>query len=79
MTPTARLPSSEPETTAVRAFMSSRQVTTMITNHNDSNLVLRTPSLASTGFSPDEPPVPRTRCGIRRAQRLRKYPVVRAL
>lgn len=47
-------PGSEPEVDAVRKLVSSRQVTTLITNHTYSNLVLRPPSLASTGFSPDE-------------------------
>jgi len=47
-------PGSEPEVDAVRKLISSRQVTTLITNHTYSNLVLRPPSLASTGFSPDE-------------------------
>ncbi|GAA4125290.1 M14 family zinc carboxypeptidase [Knoellia locipacati] len=47
-------PGSEPEVDAVRKLISSRQVTALITNHTYSNLVLRPPSLASTGFSPDE-------------------------
>ena len=47
-------PGSEPEVDNVRKLVSSRQVTTLITNHTYSNLVLRPPSLASTGFSPDE-------------------------
>ncbi|EAP99633.1 carboxypeptidase T precursor [Janibacter sp. HTCC2649] len=47
-------PGSEPEGAAVRDLISSHQVTTLITNHTYSNLVLRPPSLASTGFSPDE-------------------------
>lgn len=47
-------PGNEPEGAAVRDLISSRQVTTLITNHTYSNLVLRPPSLASTGFSPDE-------------------------
>ncbi len=47
-------PGDTPEVDAVRKLISSRQVTTLITNHTYSNLVLRPPSLASTGFSPDE-------------------------
>ncbi|WP_353953307.1 M14 family zinc carboxypeptidase [Knoellia sp. S7-12] len=47
-------PGSEPEVDAVRKLVSSRQVTNLITNHTYSNLILRPPSLASTGFSPDE-------------------------
>jgi hypothetical protein len=48
-------PASEPETQALRALISERQVTGLITNHTFSNLVLRPPSLLSTGYSPDEP------------------------
>ena len=47
-------PGGEPEVDNIRKLVSSRQVTTLITNHTYSNLVLRPPSLASTGFSPDE-------------------------
>ena len=36
-------PFSEPETQAVRELISSRQVTTLITNHTFGNLVLRPP------------------------------------
>ena len=48
-------PNSEPEMQAVRALISSRQVTTMITNHTYSNLVLRPPGLKEVGAPPDEP------------------------
>ena len=48
-------PGSEPESDAVREFISDRAVTMMISNHTFSNLVLRPPSLAQTGKSPDEP------------------------
>ena len=47
-------PGSEPEVDNIRKLVSSRQVTNLITNHTFSNLILRPPSLASTGFSPDE-------------------------
>ena len=40
---------------AVKRLISQRQVTNLISNHTYSNLVLRPPSLLSTGFSPDEP------------------------
>ena len=39
----------------MRELVSSRQVTTLITNHTFSNLVLRPPGLASQGLAPDEP------------------------
>lgn len=48
-------PGSEPETDAVRQFISERPVTVMISNHTYSNLVLRPPSIAATGKAPDEP------------------------
>ncbi|WP_370894163.1 M14 family zinc carboxypeptidase [Janibacter sp. GXQ6167] len=48
-------PGSEPETDNMRKLISSRQVTGLISNHTYSNLVLRPPSIASTGASPDEP------------------------
>jgi len=48
-------PGGEPEVDAVREFISDRAVTMMISNHTYSNLVLRPPSLAQTGKSPDEP------------------------
>jgi hypothetical protein len=47
-------PGSEPETDALRKLISKRQVTNLITNHTYSNLVLRPPSLFSTGYTPDE-------------------------
>jgi len=48
-------PFSEPETQNVRELVSSRQVTTLITNHTYSDLVLRPPGLKSQGDPPDEP------------------------
>ncbi len=48
-------PFSEPETQNVRDLVSSRQVTTLITNHTYSDLVLRPPGLKSQGSPPDEP------------------------
>ncbi len=48
-------PFSEPETKNVRELISSRQVTTLITNHTFSNLVLRPPGIQSQGLTPDEP------------------------
>jgi hypothetical protein len=47
-------PFSEPESQAVRELMSSRHVTTMITNHTFSNLVLRPPGIRSAGETVDE-------------------------
>ena len=47
-------PFSEPETQNVKALVSSRQVTTLITNHTYSDLILRPPGLASTPPPPDE-------------------------
>ncbi len=47
-------PGSEPETDAVRRFISERAVTMMISNHTYSDLILRPPAIASTGKSPDE-------------------------
>ena len=47
-------PFSEPETQNVRELVSGRQVTTLISNHTFSNLVLRPPGLASEGPPPDE-------------------------
>ncbi len=47
-------PFSEPETRNVRELVSSRQVTTLITNHTFSNLVLRPPGIRSQGDTPDE-------------------------
>ncbi len=48
-------PFSEPETQNVRELVSSRQVTTLITNHTYSDLVLRPPGLRAQGDPPDEP------------------------
>jgi hypothetical protein len=48
-------PFSEPETQNVRELVSSRQVTTLITNHTFSNLVLRPPGIQVQGTTPDEP------------------------
>ncbi|MGH3358464.1 MAG: M14 family zinc carboxypeptidase [Nocardioidaceae bacterium] len=48
-------PGSEPETRNIRNLVSHRQVTTLISNHTFSNLVLRPPSLLETGWTPDEP------------------------
>jgi hypothetical protein len=48
-------PFSEPESQNVRELVSSRQVTTLITNHTFSNLVLRPPGLAAQGTTVDEP------------------------
>ena len=45
---------SEPETQAVRELISSRQVTTLVTNHTFSNLVLRPPGIRSAGETVDE-------------------------
>ncbi|HEU0024474.1 MAG TPA: M14 family metallopeptidase [Thermoleophilaceae bacterium] len=47
-------PFSEPETRNVRDLVSTRQVTTLITNHTFSNLVLRPPGVAAQGSTPDE-------------------------
>jgi hypothetical protein len=56
-------PFSEPETQAIRSLISSRQVTTLITNHTFSNLILRPvgvqpstigPDGSPLGFAPDE-------------------------
>ena len=48
-------PFSEPETRNIRALVSSRQVTTLITNHTFSNLVLRPPGVKAQGQAVDEP------------------------
>jgi Zinc carboxypeptidase len=45
---------SEPESQNIRELISSRQVTTLITNHTFSDLVLRAPGLKSQGLAPDE-------------------------
>jgi hypothetical protein len=47
-------PFSEPETRNIRALVSARHVTTLITNHTFSNLVLRPPGIASQGPTVDE-------------------------
>ena len=47
-------PFSEPETQAVRELISRRQVTTLITNHTFSNLVLRPPGVRAAGETVDE-------------------------
>ena len=54
--PTYRGPSafSEPETQAVRELISARQVTTLVTNHTFSNLVLRPPGIRAAGETVDE-------------------------
>ncbi len=48
-------PGDIPEVDNIKQLISERQVTNLISNHTYSNLVLRPPSLLSTGFSPDEP------------------------
>ena len=48
-------PFSEPETRNIQALVSSRQVTTLISNHTFSNLVLRPPGVRAQGAPPDEP------------------------
>ncbi len=47
-------PFSEPETRNIRDLISKRHVTTLITNHTFSNLVLRPPGIQSQGLTPDE-------------------------
>jgi hypothetical protein len=47
-------PFSEPETEAVRRLISERHVTTLITNHTFSNLVLRPPGVRAAGETVDE-------------------------
>ena len=47
-------PFSEPETKNVKDLVSRRQVTTLITNHTFSDLILRPPGLQSLGDPPDE-------------------------
>jgi hypothetical protein len=47
-------PFSEPETQAVRELISARHVTTLITNHTFSNLVLRPPGIRQAGETVDE-------------------------
>ncbi len=48
-------PFSEPETQNIRDLVSTRQVTTLISNHTFSNLVLRPPGIRAAGDTPDEP------------------------
>ena len=48
-------PFSEPETQNVRHLVSTRHITTLITNHTYSDLILRPPGLAAQGDPPDEP------------------------
>ena len=48
-------PFSEPETKNIKDLVGSRQVTTLITNHTFSNLLLRPPGIAAQGPPPDEP------------------------
>ena len=48
-------PFSEPETENVRALLSARHVTTLVTNHTFSNLVLRPPAIRAQGPTVDEP------------------------
>jgi hypothetical protein len=48
-------PFSEPETQNVRDLVSRRHVTTLITNHTFSNLVLRPPGVRAQGPPADEP------------------------
>jgi Zinc carboxypeptidase len=47
-------PFSEPESQNIRELISSHQVTTMITNHTFSGLVLRPPGIRAQGPPPDE-------------------------
>lgn len=48
-------PGDTPEVDNIKGLISSKQVTNLITNHTYSNLVLRPPSIAATGYAPDEP------------------------
>jgi Zinc carboxypeptidase len=48
-------PFSEPESQNIRELISGRQVTTLITNHTFSGLVLRPPGVAAQGTTVDEP------------------------
>ncbi|MEX1164329.1 MAG: M14 family metallopeptidase [Nitriliruptor sp.] len=50
-------PFSEPETQAIRELISSRQVTTLISNHTFSNLILRPVGVQPTTIAPDGYPV----------------------
>ena len=47
-------PFSEPETRNIQKLVSSRQVTTLISNHTFSNLLLRPPGIEAAGPTPDE-------------------------
>ncbi len=47
-------PFSEPETKNIRDLVSKRHVTTLITNHTFSDLILRPPGVQSLGEPPDE-------------------------
>ncbi|MGL5860580.1 MAG: M14 family zinc carboxypeptidase, partial [Phycicoccus sp.] len=48
-------PGDTPEVDNIRTLISGRQVTNLISNHTYSNLVLRPPAIAATGYAPDEP------------------------
>ena len=50
-------PFSEPETQAIRNLISTRQVTTVITNHTFSNLILRPVGVQPSTIAPDGNPV----------------------
>jgi hypothetical protein len=50
-------PFSEPETQAIRTLISTRQVTTLITNHTFSNLILRPVGVNPNTIGPDGNPV----------------------
>jgi hypothetical protein len=50
-------PFSEPETQAIRNLISTRQVTTLITNHTFSNLILRPVGVKPSTIAPDGDPV----------------------
>lgn len=50
-------PFSEPETQAIRKLISTRQVTTLVTNHTFSNLVLRPVGVQPGSLGPDGNPV----------------------
>ena len=50
-------PFSEPETQAIRNLISTRQVTTVITNHTFSNLILRPVGVKPSATAPDGNPV----------------------
>ncbi|MGK2949212.1 MAG: M14 family zinc carboxypeptidase [Acidimicrobiales bacterium] len=50
-------PFSEPETQAIRNLISTRQVTTLITNHTFSNLILRPVGVQPSTIAPDGDPI----------------------